>query len=767
MAGSRLPVPPNALLGRAADVAAVCDVLVRPGTRLVSLTGPPGVGKTRLAIAVGDALAERFAGGPVWVDLTPLRDPESVVTEIARAVDVAPTPAESLQARISAGLDGREVLLTLDNVEHVLDAAPQLGGLLASCPDLRILATSRERLRLAAEREYAVAPLPMPTDVDVSDLRQLAANPAVELLLARAPSQVALTAQTARSLADICVRLDGLPLALELAAARLRVFTPGELAVRLDQRTAVLTGSSRDAPGRHRDLRAALEWSHNLLPDPERVVFRHLSAFVGGWTIEAAEAVCGRRGRVPVVDAVESLLDKSLIQRVEGDDAGARFGMLMSIREFAAQQLDAYGETGACRDRHASYFADLARRWEATTGTSKETSYWLRPLGVLLPDLRAAFAHARAGSTVDTALWLAWALGWYWYMRGSLAEAAELVDYVSAAAAHARATREVCAAALLAAGAVSFGLGDMAAAERDLTRSEELSAAGDNLRRVAMANAFLGHVARRSGRFDDAARRYDRRDGIDAVLHNARGAAWAAHHRGLLARDRGEVETAEAHLREALRLFRERVDEWGLADCAAALAGVLLARGSVDESAALFGEALVIQDGVRNRLGFAKCLEGLSEVALLRGGAATAARLLGAAAAQREVVAVRPTRREQARLSPLTAALARTLGRAEADRESRAGATLPGPAAVALAAGVAASGPPATRIGLPAELTPRQTEVAALVAAGRTNRQIARALGISEKTTEIHLRNLMDRLQTPSRAGVAAWAVAHGLRQPP
>ena len=775
MPAASLPVPPTALLGRETDVAAVTSALTAPGSRLITVTGPPGVGKTRLALAAAAAVQDHFPAGTAWVDLSPVADARLVLPEIARAVGVSRSAAEPTLGRLARAVADRELLIVLDNCEHLLDAVPEIGALLASSPFLRILATSRERLYLTAEHEYVLAPLRMPTEDEVTDVDRLRRNPAMSLLLARSPAHVAITTRTARSLADVCVGLDGLPLAIELAAARLRVFTPSELAFRLEHRMDVLTGGSRDAPGRHRNLRAAITWSHDLLPDAERALFRRLSVFVGDWTVAAAEAVCGDPAVGGILDAVQSLLDKSLIRRVAGEAADARFGMLVSLREFAAEQLELHGEAAETRARHTHYFAATVRGWEATLGTNAEIATWPR-VGFMRGDLQSALEHSRIGPDFEETLWLATGLGWYWYTRGSLADAAVLLEVAEADAA--RSSPEVRTAALVAAGIVSFGLGDLDAAEGALLRSAELSGARDDRRRLAVSSAFLGHVARLRGRFDDAATRYATARTIYEQDGHTQGTAWAAHDLGLLAIDLGRPADAETHLREALRLFHELDYDWAVAVTAGLLATVLLRAGTVDEPAQLLAEALVGHDGVGDRRGIAQCLEALGEVALARGTATIAAQLLGAAAAERDAVAAPPTDAERDRLGRLEREIARTLGSAAADQERRSGRTLAASAAVALAArvaaggvsaggaaagGVAAGGDAVSKV----ELTPRQREVAVLVAASNTNRQIGRALGISEKTAEIHVRNLMVRLDTPSRAGVAAWATAHGLRPLP
>jgi predicted ATPase/DNA-binding CsgD family transcriptional regulator len=742
------PVPATALIGRAAEVAAIRELLAAAGTRLVTLTGPPGVGKTRLALAVG------AAGDDVaWVDLAPVTEPRLVMAEIARALGV------SAAADVAAAVD-RDVLLIVDNCEHLFEAMPALGDLLAATSRLRVLATSRERLRLAAEREFAVPPLPMPAGADVDDWSRLADNPAVAMLLDRAPAHVDLNRNTARALADVCVRLDGLPLAIELAAARLRVFTPAELAFRLERRMAVLTGGARDVPERHRDLRAAIAWSHELLSERDRNVFRRLSVFPSDWTLAAAEAVCAEPD---VLDAVESLLDKSMVRRAGPGEADARFTMLMSLREFAAEQLVEDGEEAAARDRHAQLFAAQAQAWERTVGTDTENATWAA-MNRTRADIRTAFEHLRTRGAADPTLWLATCLGWFRYTRGNLGDAGRVREVIGARLASDTVSVDARTAALLISGVIAYALGDMAAADAELIEVSELAAGLDDERRFAIAHAFRGHVARERGHLDLAASFYTRTREIYDRLGNRRGVAWALHDLGLLALDQGDPGRAEGLLREALRLFESQDYDWAVAVCAWALATVLVARDP-DEAGLLLERALRLHDEVGDRRGFAQCLQALAELAFVRGAAAAAARLAGAAQAQRDAVAVRPTDAERTRTDDFGARLAAALGAAQADHERQAGRTMPQEAVRELATRIAA--PPAAERTPSVELTVRQREVATLVAAGHTNRQIGRALGISEKTAEIHVHNIMERINAPSRAGIAAWVATRGLQPTP
>ena len=502
-------------------------------------------------------------------------------------------------------------------------------------------------------------------------------------------------------------------------------------------------------------------------------MFRRLSVFAGGWTLADAGSVCAVNGN-DALAMVESLLDKSLIRRLPGDEQTAEFSMLESLREYAAEQLASRAEAEETQARHAGHYAGLAAQFEASIGLPEERTSVLQ-VGRHHADLRAALDYCLDAGREAWALWLIVALGWYHYTHGDLGAGQALVDAAlpltagrsDPAAVSDDATAGGQTGVLIVAGALAWATGETGRAQGLLLSALERSEGRGDARRAAIACAFLGHVARAGGEWDASADWHRRAEAGFREGGNTQGVAWARHDLGLLARDHGDLGSAAELLRASLRDFRELDYPWAVAWSAWGLGTTLSAQGRLEEAGPLLAEALRIYTDVNDPRGVAQCLEALAHVASERAHYEGAARLIGAAAALRERVAARPPDAEQARSSAVERVLARALGPQDADTLIHAGRTMPTQQAADLAIAVgsgAAPGDPDRSRQVP--LTPRERQVAVLVASGRTNRQIGRVLGISEKTAEVHLHHVMSKLDARSRAEVAAWAVTHHLSAP-
>lgn len=767
----RVQGAPGRLLGRTSELDALVREVAAPEGRLVTLTGPPGVGKTSLASTAASATAPRFANGTAFVDLSAAATPDDALLEICHAVDSDARSRAALADRVARSLRGLNLLLVLDNCESVPDLGPEVTALLRANGGLRVLATSRERLRVGLEREFPVPPLAMPGASDVHDLGRLGAVPAVEMLVQstrRIRPGFDVDAGNAAAVAAICRELEGLPLALEVAAARLGQFSPAELAARLHNRALLLDGEAGSAAGRHRTLRAAISWSHDMLPEEQRILFRRASVFPGPWTLVAAEAIVDEPG-FDLLRASSALVEKNLLRHAVRADGTEACDMLASLRQYAADELVRRGELESTMARHRTYYAGLSVDAEAGFGTPDE-ALWQDWVGVEQANLRAALTHSLDHEHLSAALPLATALGWFCYTRGHLdrahQELHQVIDAVDAAGPSAGVDAGLAGAVLIS-GILAGARHDLVGADVLLRRAVELSERRDDSRRAAIAHAFLGHVARADGRPADAEARHARAAEIYDAAGNERGTAWSRHDLGLTALDRDQPDRAEELLTRARDWFDAADDTWALACTRLGLAEVALCRGSLARAAELFAEAFEGYVDSEDLRGASHCVVGSAAVRCDEGFFEPAARLLEVSwdlQPPGDSFALAAT---ASRMTGLQTRVQRALGAAVGDPgDSRATTRrrTPRDEAVTLARSLLAPDPAEPVEASP--LTPRQRQVAGLVAAGGTNRQIARTLGIAEKTVEVHLSQIMGRLEVRSRAQVATHAVKARLHRP-
>jgi predicted ATPase/DNA-binding CsgD family transcriptional regulator len=798
------------LLGRQPELTHVCALLHRPEVRLLTLTGPGGSGKTRLAFAVADDLLEqRVVDEALLVDLSAIVDPSLVLSTIGDALGVRELPGQGLLDSVRLSLRHRRVLLLVDNFEQVLAAAPEtLAPLLASCPDLKLLVTSREPVHLRWEQEFPLAPLRTPTLAPPPALDELAAIPSVSLFVDRAHAarpDFRLTAANAAAVAEICVRLDGLPLAIELAAAQVRLLSPESIRVRLDTPFDLLVGGPLDAPLRHRTLRQAIDWSVSLLPDAERALFRQLGVFAGGSSLRSIAVVAGEQA---AQNGMSHLVQASLVTAC--DDGGERrFRLLDTLRAYALEQLTASDELAEARGRHAEHFLALAETAEPQlTGPDQQT--WLGRLRGERDNLREAVrwlvddVGGEAGLRITSALWRFWegmgsaTEGQRWLeaaldqgqdaslalraralvracslarQRGEYARAEELGE-ASRSLREQIGDRRGVASSIQNVGLVAEQRGDLARASELYAASHAIFEALNDWRGVAASLNNIGNIACALGEFARATQLAERAREIYRRLGNTEALASSVANIGRAAGYMGDLALAEQLVSESLSVFQQLDNRPSIALQLANLSFVAFKRGLLElatdrahQSLRIYGEL-----GERSR-DVAWVLQTLAAVELESGAIERAACWLSVSDGMTRALGVRRAALEEEAFASMRVRLVAALGATRLARIWANGRELPLREVVDLALAPVAPVEPVEPVEplednvVRAGLTRREREVAGLVAHGLTNREIAEKLVISERTAEGHVERIRDKLGVRSRTQVARWAIENGLSE--
>jgi non-specific serine/threonine protein kinase len=768
--------------------------IIDEGIPLLTLTGPGGVGKTRLALQIAADLADRFRDGMRVVSLAEQRDPDLVPAVIAHALGIPESSQLLPSQQVKAALHHRELLLLLDNCEHLLAAAPFVAELLGHCPHLTVLATSRERLRLGEEREFPLLPLALPERFAAASPAEFAEIPAIQLFTARARALLpdfALDDENAATVAEICRRVDGLPLAIELAAARVKVLSPAALLERVEQRLPLLVGGNRDAPARQQTMRATIAWSYDLLSPAEQAVFRWLAVFASSAPLAAIEAVIGAlvqeatdgtesrlqatdeaarvsRAQKPspvVLDLVGALRDKHLLTISHDAGREPRVAMLQVIREFARERLEDHGEERRARQAHAAWYLAFAEQF-ATEVLDPGTEEWLDRVEAEAVDIRAALDWLMQSGAADEVLRLAGAMWQFWHFRAHLREGAAWLDRALQASATAR--PDLRARALQGAAMLAWDRGDLA---RLVPLTGESLALGQQTRDAfgwGLSLHLLGMAALGQGDASVAKTSFDA--ALDHYVNLEHGRAFclanAQTSLGLLAYHDGDLALAEHHLRDAVEIADLAGHHLMRGIALQQLGRVVHARGEAGAAAALFKESLALLANARIPWMSVTAVADLAIVAGALGAWERAARLCGAVEQWCRMTGAAPGPTGYSELER-----ARETAHARLGNELVASAWQKGQALSLEQMIAEALALPIDRAPSPAEassaaawgLSQREREVLQLIAAGHSNAEIAHALFISPRTASTHAANILAKCGLASRAELIAFAHTNGL----
>lgn len=649
-----LPTPLTPILGRDREVSRIRDLFIQPDKRLVNLIGPPGIGKTRLSIAIAAAILDTFVDGACFIPLAPINDPELIAVTISQVLGLAEESHRTPENALIGYFRSKQTLLILDNFEHLLSAAPLVVNLLQECDQLKILVTSRSALHIRGEIQFPVNPLALPELTNHPNINDLLAYPAVALFVSRAQAEnmdFSINEQNAPAVIGICAQLEGLPLALELAAAWIKLLSPQEILERLSHRLDFLTGGQIDLPPRQRTLRAAINWSYELLDAREKLLMSCMGVFVGGFTFEAGRTVLAKNetkdqinryqgfaiNEFEVLDGLASLVSKSLLSKQEYPDGHTRFTMLETIREFALEKLNSSGNADIIIQRHAHYYLQLAVESEpALRGPEQEI--WLKRLKHEHNNFRCALQWGLSHYAADFMLKLAGSLWRYWWMHGHFSEGRGWLE--KSLALPDPHSLKWQSKALNGAGILARGQGDYASAREYLEASLDMQEALQDWKGVANALNSLGVLAQFQADYDLAYQYHERSLDQRRKLGDQRGTAVSLNNLAMVAHERKDFSKARELYVEGLSLFERLGDSRGAAAALGNLGSVHLDQQDPESAFDFFRKSLAILRELEQRSDIIEALEGLAGVAALNQQPKHAARLIGAAEELRQSIGV-------------------------------------------------------------------------------------------------------------------------------